>query len=298
MDRSEALHVVENLTVWSKGDQRAPHKPLLILYALGCWTRGLTEIPYSDIEKDLTALLKEFGPPRRTAHPEQPFWRLQNDGLWLVTGVGALPTEAADRIPLLSELRRKGVRGRFTIDFQNVLRACPSLVSEIARMLLANSFPDSLHQDVLNAVGLAIDDTGAAGGRRDPRFRAQVLTAYEHRCAVCGFQVLLCGSPIAIDAAHIKWHQASGPAILQNGICLCVLHHKTFDLGVFTFGEDSVIAVSDEASGVCGFREAIFAFHGKPLRSPIHPEARPAAEFIAWHRREVFRGKPRPLGNP
>jgi putative restriction endonuclease len=163
-------------------------------------------------------------------------------------------------------------------------------------MLLANHFPDSLHQDILNAVDLTLDDTSAGEGRRDPRFRNQVLTAYEHRCAVCGFQLLLSGSPIALDAAHIKWHQAAGPGILQNGICLCVLHHKTFDLGVFTVGHDSVITVSEEASGICGFQEAILAFHGKRLRSPIQQEARPAAEFIDWHWREVFRGKPRPFG--
>lgn len=30
----------ENITVWKKGGQRAPHKPLLALYALGRCIRG------------------------------------------------------------------------------------------------------------------------------------------------------------------------------------------------------------------------------------------------------------------
>jgi putative restriction endonuclease len=99
MDRVEALHLAQHLTLWSKGNQRAPHEPLLVLYALGCWSRGVTEIPYFDVEKDLIRLLREFGPPRRTPHPEQPFWRLQGDGLWVVTGIGACSTNGSDRIP-------------------------------------------------------------------------------------------------------------------------------------------------------------------------------------------------------
>ena len=31
---------IQNLKFWQRGDQRAPHKPLLLLYALGRLTRG------------------------------------------------------------------------------------------------------------------------------------------------------------------------------------------------------------------------------------------------------------------
>ena len=34
MDREEVLERIRHLNIWKKGDQRAPHKPLLILYAL------------------------------------------------------------------------------------------------------------------------------------------------------------------------------------------------------------------------------------------------------------------------
>src|SRR5476651_2609783 len=85
MQRAEVLRLFEALTTWSTGDQRAPHKPLLILYALGCWERGQTQISFSDASDALTKLLKEFGPPRKADHPEYPFWRLQNDGIWKAT---------------------------------------------------------------------------------------------------------------------------------------------------------------------------------------------------------------------
>jgi len=70
--------------------------------------------------------------------------------------------------------------------------------------------------------------------KRDPAFRQKVLKAYEWRCAVCGFDVKLGTVAIALDAAHIRWHQAGGPDVENNGLALCVLHHKTFDLGAFT----------------------------------------------------------------
>ena len=31
---------INNLSIWKKGDQRAPHKPLLILYALSRFNAG------------------------------------------------------------------------------------------------------------------------------------------------------------------------------------------------------------------------------------------------------------------
>src|SRR5580658_4228827 len=85
MTREAILEQFDRLNVWSRGGQRAPHKPLLILYALGRWSRGQTgDIPFRDAEPILTSLLKEFGTRRKSDHPEYPFWRLQNDGVWTV----------------------------------------------------------------------------------------------------------------------------------------------------------------------------------------------------------------------
>jgi putative restriction endonuclease len=94
--------------------------------------------------------------------------------------------------------------------------------------LLESHFQPSYHQDLLSAVGLELD---AKGKKRDPKFRQRVLIAYEYRCAVCGLDVRLGSVSIALDAAHIKWVQANGPCTEDNGLALCCLHYKTFDLG-------------------------------------------------------------------
>jgi putative restriction endonuclease len=66
LDRQAILERFDRLAVWSRGDQRAPHKPLLVLYALGRWQRGQPDVTFREAEPELTALLREFGPPRKS----------------------------------------------------------------------------------------------------------------------------------------------------------------------------------------------------------------------------------------
>jgi putative restriction endonuclease len=48
----------DQLGIWRRADQRAPHKPLLVLYALGRWSRGETaDVAFGEAEIDLTPLL-------------------------------------------------------------------------------------------------------------------------------------------------------------------------------------------------------------------------------------------------
>jgi putative restriction endonuclease len=294
MTRDDLFSRFESLTTWSSGGQRAPHKPLLILYALGEWARGQQSVRFADARQPLTDLLRDFGPPRQSYHPEYPFWRLQTDGVWDVTGSCPIPI-GADGGASTKSLLDANAMGQFSADIRAALTAEPALLAELARAVVQAHFPESLHQDILQAVGLELADFRAGGGGRDPNFRKLVLNAYGHRCAVCGFQVLLSGSPIALEAAHIKWHQADGPAVIRNGLALCVMHHKIFDLGAFTISHDCTVLVSDVASGLAGFSETLLNFHGRQLLSPVHSRDLPDPKFIDWHAREVFRGETRPL---
>jgi putative restriction endonuclease len=188
---------------------------------------------------------------------------------------------------------RLSARAGFSDTVRAALRADASLVGQIATRLLEHHFPKSLHPDILAAVGLTLDAGPRVGRPRDPQFRQRVLVAYEYRCAVCGFDVRLGPVPIALDAAHIRWHQAGGPDEEKNGLALCVLHHKLFDLGAFTLDRQGVLLVSDQAHGNEGFREALMRHHGKGVRPPQRPEWKPAAAHLVWHGREVFRGQAR-----
>jgi putative restriction endonuclease len=65
---------------------------------------------------------------------------------------------------------------------------------------------------------------------REHDFRARVLGAYNHQCAVCGIQLGL------VEAAHILPVQTEGSTDeTTNGIALCVLHHRAYDRGLISF---------------------------------------------------------------
>jgi len=130
---------------------------------------------------------------------------------------------------------------------------------------------------------------------RDPAFRSRVLTAYEYRSAICGFDVRLGSLSVGIEAAHIKWHQAGGPDVEPNGLALCALHHKLFDRGAFTVSATGRIELSEQLHGGTGFRELLLAHRGQPVRPPQNPNHRPEGQFLTWHQKEVFQGPSRYL---
>lgn len=81
----EVLQRFAHLNIWQRQGERAPHKPLLVLLALGLFARGVKDVPFREFEGKLCELLREFAPARRTLYPEMPFVRLRNDDVWKVT---------------------------------------------------------------------------------------------------------------------------------------------------------------------------------------------------------------------
>ncbi len=61
--------------MWRRGDERAPHRPLLVLYALGRLQAGAGRlIPFDELERPLEGLLEELGPPRaRATHASEGY---------------------------------------------------------------------------------------------------------------------------------------------------------------------------------------------------------------------------------
>ncbi len=283
MNAEELKTKIQKLSIWKKGDQRAPHKPLLILYALGQMQADSERfIPYEVTKVKLTELLREFGPIRKSYHPEEPFVRLKKDGIWM------LDKEVNEKIPNNRQLINDHVSGGFTSEIFNLLYDNQSLMQEVSQVILDQHFPETLHEDLLDAVGL--DFTLYTRRKRDPKFRDRILRAYGYSCAICGFNVRLAHTLVGIEAAHIKWHQAGGPDTEENGIALCSLHHKLFDRGVFTLTEECRMLVSQDAHGTHGFEEWLMKFNGKPVREPIQAYYYPKQSYLNWHVKEVFRG--------
>ena len=290
------LQRVQTIRVAFRHGRPSPHKPLLMLLSIGRHINGRQrQATYGEIEADLNGLIRRFGLPDSRENAHYPFWHLANDGLWEVDRP-ELVRKTASGDPYLSDLRGHDIRGGLAQDFVHVLDSNPDIAWRVVGSLLSTYFPPSLHQDILESVGLAGKvilswpiDTMPRQDTRDPRFREGVLQAYKSRCAICEFDVQVAGQPIGIEAAHIKWHCAKGPARVENGMALCVLHHKFFDAGLFTVLTDFTVQVGGLASGD-SVEESLNKYGGSVLQViPERSDQRPAARFLRWHEQAVFK---------
>ena len=94
--------------------------------------------------------------------------------------------------------------------------------------------------------------------------------------------------------AHIQWHHTGGPDIEPNGLSLCALHHKLFDLGAFTVEPSDHRAVFSQHAISGGRRMASeLQFHGRAIHPPQRADLLPAPEFLAWNVKNVFKAPAR-----
>ena len=301
----------QRLKVWKVKGNRAPHKPLLALWAIGRCLRNEPRLaPFELVDRELTRLLRRFGPCRKVIHTEFPFWRMRNDDVWEVERPHLVTTTSKEDAHK-SSLTTHGIRGGLLEADYDVFGKDPELAWRIAKLLVEAHFPGTLHDDIFRATGIEIGAFDQEDleprhvpdqvrepdvfeeyrrRRRDSTFSRAVMDAYDSRCAVCEFAVRVEDIPVALDAAHIKWHRAGGPPEIPNGLALCALHHRLFDYGVFTVLGNLEIRVIRNASGH-GFPESLGRFDGKLMQTPARRDHWPASEYLRWHRCQVFKSQ-------
>jgi putative restriction endonuclease len=289
---------LSKLNTWKRGDQRAVHKPLLTLMLIArAASNGSRRIHFVAIAEELTKLLREFGPRRLTYHPEFPFWYLQTDGFWEVENRSTLALKKSGQSPSKQTLLARDAVGAVPQHLWEALQHSAALRAELTQQLLDEFWPPTMHDGIRQAIGLPGVVTHTVGavlrGIRTPRFREEVLRAYERRCAICGYDGRLGDTPLGLEAAHIKWYAWHGPDQVDNGIALCAFHHIALDAGALGLSDDLHILVSCDVNGQTMLDEFIHRFAGQRLRLPQPAYPPPARPYIAWHRKEVFRAPAR-----
>lgn len=143
------------MRLWRRRGEQAPHKPLLLLYALRRVQLGESRlVDFNVAESPLRELIERFSPNRARVHPEYPFWRLQHDGLWEVEDAETFPSRKSNTDPPLTELRNRHAEGGFPTRLDAALRADPRAVAGLAQAIVSRFFPDEEVGAVLEAVGL------------------------------------------------------------------------------------------------------------------------------------------------
>ena len=299
----------DKLMTWKRKDERAPHKPLLALWAIGRCLGGENRlVEYEVVHNELINLLQKFGHPRKTNKPHEPFWRMRKDQIWEIPQAHIVSEQKNGSVSP-SDLRQLNISGGFPETLYNAFRGDPTLALTVAQKLVEAHFPYTMRAAVLEVTlknnfnkdllllpraefeySNFLTDTFSLHCR-DPHFRKIILNKYEYKCALCGhsFQFPVGHWP-ALEAAHIRWHSHCGPDISENGLSLCVLHHALFDWGIFTIEPDS-FNVSVTAEVLKQFPDSEVAkHHEKQLQKiPKCETDRPAAEYLNWHIKNVFR---------
>ena len=278
LDRFRSLHV------WKRNGKRAPHKPLLVLWALGKVQNGnFGPWSFDEIYNGLIPLLREFAPSSKVLRPEHPFRHLENDKVWAFNH--ELPKEP--RVLSAAFFRRNKYEGSFSADVEQALKANPKLAEEIISIMMDAHFPESYFPDI--AESCSIKKYTVQRIYRNPLFRKKVLQLYDYQCAVCKYQVNHRDAPVGLEAAHIKWHKAGGPDLESNGLALCSLHHALFDRGCFYVDHDFVVHTSPFITGNTAV-EHLEKYNGSPLSMlPSTPEFYPENEYLDWHVNETFK---------
>ncbi|ELO0858041.1 MULTISPECIES: phosphorothioated DNA-binding restriction endonuclease [Citrobacter] len=279
---------IADMTIWRKGEQRAPHKPLLLLYVLAGYQQGHGRLfDYaSEVRDNLRSLLERFGPQRAQYRPDMPFWRLQGDGFWQLQNAERCSTFGSSRQPPAGELVEFNVAGGFDKQHYDQLIKSKKLINSLARQILEAHFTESIQEELADELGFELQ---LLRKQRDPLFRQQVLRAYNYECAICGYNMRHDNTSVALEAAHIKWKQYGGPCEIPNGLALCAIHHKAFDKGSIGLDESMRVQVSEAVNGSGIVGRLFWDFQGKIISLPQVKAYYPQDEFVDWHRREVFR---------
>lgn len=108
-----------------------------------------------------------------------------------------------------------------------------------------------------------------------PRFRAELLDAYDGRCAITGYDAVE-----ALEGSHILPYHGPATNHLSNGLLLRADLHTLFDLGLFAIESSGMEVLI--APPLRGTRYAELA--GAKLRLPSNEAAQPSVPAIDHHR--------------
>lgn len=293
---------------------QAPHKPFLLLCVLDLLDSG--EIPSNlvEISDDLVELFGRYWeralPLNRTGNLALPFFHMQGDGFWhLVPRYGR--SSLGPQITSLTRLREEAVGARMDEQLYGLIESMENR-DRLRRVLIETHFsseirPLVVEQSITNRGAFAYSEEllrrpedSRVGERlsldeayrpviRDEGVRRAVVTAYAHRCALCGIRVRTLDGHTAVTAAHIvPWSETQDdrPA---NGMALCRMCHWTFDEGLLGVSQEYEVIASRQLPVPINLPGYLTNLEGRGIVGPSRDPFWPDTESLRWHHENVFR---------
>ena len=293
---------------------QAPHKPILLLCVLDLFDSGGISSNLVEVTEDLAELFGRYWervlPFGRTGHLALPFFHLRGDEFWHLLsrneGAGIGP-----QITSLARLREEVIGARLDEDLYDSIRSKDNR-DRLRSVLIETYFSPEvrlplLEQSAINRGAFVYSeellrrpgdprvqetlpiDEAYRPAVRDDGFRRAIVTAYSHRCALCGIRVRTLAGRTAVAAAHIvPWSETQDdrPA---NGLALCRTCHWTFDEGLLRVSQNYEVLASRQLGVPDNLPGYLTSLEGRAVFRPSVEAYQPDLRSLEWHRENVLR---------
>lgn len=296
---------------------RAPHKPLLLLSVLDLFDQGEIETNLIEITPDLGQLFSRYWTNVLPFdHPGKlvlPFFHLRNEEFWRLLPKEGKETalNATSQISSLSRLRETVSGARLDEALYEILHVrearehlravlvetyfAPEVRSLVAEQSAVNHEAFLYSKRLLDqhagqvAEEASVKDEIYRPAARDQGFRRALVTAYAHRCALCGVRVRTMDGHTVVDAAHICPRSVSYDDRPANGMALCRTCHWAFDEGLLGVSRTYEIFTSSQLRAADNLSGYLSSLQGRGIVRPAEDAYWPDTESLAWHYKQVFR---------
>jgi putative restriction endonuclease len=307
------LRTNRNRKVWSEVTvHQAPHKPILLLCVLDLFDSGEVSSNLVEISDDVAELFGRYWervlPFTRPGNLALPFSYLRGDGFWhlLPRHESSLPGPHTS----LTRLREEMVGARLDENLYDLFGSKENR-DRLRSVLIETYFsPETrrpiLEQSAINRGAFVYseellnhpEDPGIREtlpveeayrpAIRDQGFRRAVITAYTHRCALCGIRVRTLDGHTAVTAAHIvPWSETHDdrPA---NGMALCRMCHWTFDEGLLGVSQVYEVIASRQLNTLDNLPGYLTNLEGRGIVGPSQEHFWPDIASLRWHQENVL----------
>jgi putative restriction endonuclease len=118
-------------------------------------------------------------------------------------------------------------------------------------------------------------------------FRKMVLSNYNETCAICNLN----NSRLLVASHIVPWSKNEKERLNpHNGLCLCSIHDKSFDVGLITVNENLKLLISDELKQASNdtINNYFSIYEDKELNIP--KKFYPSIKFLEYHNEYIFLG--------
>ena len=292
---------------------RAPQKPILLLSVLDLFEIGKVDSNLIEITEDLLDLFERYWaralPFMKPSTLAMPFVRLESDGFWHIVRRNEDESLFGRPERSIAQLQERVFGARLDDVLHQHLQVAES--RRILRSVLVGEryFSDEareslLRQGFVNREAFIYSEELLKNPEdpevkeallleeyrpvRDQGFRRAVVTAYEHRCALCGIRVRTLDGHTLVEAAHIvPWSETRDDRPV-NGLTLCRTCHWSFDERLLSISRDYKVVASKQLHVPGNLSGYLMNLEGRKIFLPSQSSYRPDRDSLEWHRKHLL----------